>query len=142
MVKEPEAKPESRLSLGSLEYLNQASITPDDMKSVVAEGERLHEEGIAHDGEGMWTIARMFRGEPQKAAAIWFRMVGLSKVLEEQKTPGWTLSKGEDGCILTKEELIEAVAICPLVEVSCNIGFDLKTLLDKALELANPEGRC
>ena len=132
---------EPDLTTEILEELNRVSVTGNDLDRVLHKAEKLHKGGKAEAGGGIFLIASMFRGSPQKAQAIYFRMLGLAEILQEQELPGWAVRRPE-GLILTKSELIKAAALCPLTKVGEHkIGFDRESLLAKALELADAEGR-
>ena len=130
---------ERDLTTDILEDLNCVSVTSNDLDRVLHKAEKRRKAGTAEDGDGIFLIASMFRGSPQKAQAIYFRMLGLAEILQEHELPGWTVRR-KDGLVLTKSELINAAALCPLAKISEHkIGFDKESLIAKALELADAE---
>jgi len=115
------------------EMLNAVPVTKEELERVITEAEKLHAEGTDEDGGGMYLIARLFKEQPQKAEAIYFRMMALANIIEKQSAPGWTLPSTKDGAVFTKQELIDATAVFPLSVVDGDIGFELKGFLSKAL---------
>jgi len=124
------------------EMLNAVPVTKEELERVITEAEKLHAVGTDEDGGGMYLIARLFKEQPQKAEAIYFRMMALANIIEKQSAPGWTLPSTKDGAVFTKQELIDATAVFPLSVVDGDVGFELKGFLSKALELAEVEGTC
>ena len=123
-----------------IERLNSVIVTSQELSEVLDEADKLHDNGKAEDGDGIYLISSTFRGQPDRAQAIYFRMVALSKIIGSNSAPGWTMESNKEGAVLTKQELIEAAAIFPLSGVDGDIGFEKNGFLSKALEFAEIEG--
>jgi len=127
-----------------IERLNSVRVKSDELERVLCESEKRHKQGEAGDeNEGMLLTVTMFPRKPQKAQAVYFRLLALARLLEQEQPAGWSMPCRKDGAILTKRELISAAAVCPLVKVDADhVGFERESLLAKALELTEPEGTC
>lgn len=123
-----------------IERLNTVIVTKEELSDVLEESDRLHDEGTAENGDGIYLVTKMFSGQPERAQAIYFRMIALSKIIEKQSAQGWTLPSNKAGAVLTKQELIGAAATFPLSEIDGDVGFEINGFLSKALELAEIEG--
>ncbi len=123
-----------------LEKLNSVIVTGEELHQVLDESDKLHDDGLAENGDGIYLIVRLFSGQPERAQAIYFRMTALAKIIENQKAPGWVLPSYKDGAVLANYELIETAATFPLSEIDGDIGFEISGFLSKALELAEAEG--
>lgn len=123
-----------------IKRLNSVLVTPEELSAVLDEADKLHDAGEDEDGGGIYLVSRMFRGQPDRAQAIYFRMVALSKTIKDEGARGWTMESNKEGAVLTKQELIEAAATFPLSETDEDIGFEINGFLSKALELAEIEG--
>ncbi len=88
----------------------------------------------------MFLIAARYKGDPQKAQAVYFRMEALARILEAEAAPGWTLPKLPDGSIPTQEAVFSAVAFEPLTRVGEEIGFESASFLRRVLTEAEAEG--
>lgn len=124
-----------------IELLNSITVTKKELSDVLDEADVLHDNGMAENGDGIYLVSKLYRGQPEKARAIYFRMVALSRIIKDQRDPGWTLPSNKDGAILTKNELIKSAVTFPLSEVNGDIGFEINGFLTKALEFAEAEGR-
>ncbi len=123
-----------------LKQVNSVIVTSDEIELVLEECNSRHEAGQAEGEEGLYVIVEKFHKQPERAKAICFRMVALSKIIEKKEALGWTISSDKPGAVLTKRELIEAAAIYPLSEIDGDVGFEIDGFLSKALELAEVEG--
>lgn len=120
--------------------LNSVIVTPEELSEVLNEADKLHDIGNDEEGGGIYLITSMFRDQPDRAQAIYFRMEALSKIIGSKSAPAWTMESNKDGAVLIKQELIEAAAVFPLSEVDGDIGFERNGFLSKALEFAEIEG--
>jgi hypothetical protein len=126
-----------------LTHLNKAKVKVEELEAVVREAERRHEMNSAKDGDGLFLVLSMFsHAGPQKVQAIYFRLFALARLIAREHLPGWTEPERYKGAVLTHQALIDSAAICPLAFVDGDIGFDKTVLLQKALELVQPQGRC
>ena len=123
-----------------IERLNSVIVTSEELSKVLDEADKLHRNGNDVPGGGLYLIASMFKGQPLRAQAIYFRMESLAKIIEDKSALGWTLGKDENGAVLTRQEFIDVAAVFPLSEVDGDIGFEKSGFLSKALELAESEG--
>jgi len=123
-----------------IERLNSVVVTSEELSKVLDEADKLHKSGNDEPGGGLYLIASMFKGQPLRAQAIYFRMESLAKIIGNKSVPGWTLEKDENGAVVTRQELIDVSAVFPLSEVDGDIGFEENGFLSKALELAESEG--
>ncbi len=127
--------------MSCLDSVNNIVVLFDDLWRVAEESEQLHKYGKRDDLEAlMFMIARLFKGEPQKAGAVLLRMQALARLLEEEGAPGWTLPKQPDGAIPTQEWVFAAAAVQPLIEINNDAQFEREPFLDKVLKLAESEG--
>jgi len=125
-----------------IDRLNSVKVAKDELDLVVTENEKLHAEGGDVDGSGMYLIARLFKHDPDKASAIYYRMAALAEIIANQAAPGWTLSKDKEGGVLTHQALLDAATVFPLSMIDGDVGFELEGFLAKALELAEAKGTC
>ncbi|HSI96073.1 MAG TPA: hypothetical protein VK938_08305 [Methylophilaceae bacterium] len=120
--------------------LNAVPVTKEELWDLVGEAEELSAEQRAEAGGGMFLIASRYKGDPQKAQAVYFRMEALSRLLEAEGAPGWTLPKQPDGSIPIQEAVFAAAAFEPLTRVGEEIGFDSASFLRRVLSEAESEG--
>ncbi|MCG7868781.1 MAG: hypothetical protein JAY74_20720 [Candidatus Thiodiazotropha taylori] len=123
-----------------LNRLNEVIVTPEKIFHVVEMSEQWRNENHDSDGAGIFLIAQQYKNEPQRAQAVYFRMLAASRLLESEGAPGWVLPKQPDGAIPTKEELLRVVASHPLTFVDQDIGFENSSFLAKVLEISEYEG--
>jgi len=119
--------------MSCLDSVNNIVVLFDDLWRVAEESEQLHKSGNRDFETLMFIIARLFKGEPQKAGAVLLRMQALVRLW-------WTLPKQPDGAIPTQEWVFAAAAVQPLIEINNDAQFEREPFLDKALELAESEG--
>ena len=124
-----------------LETVNRVPISFEDLWQVTDEANKLHASGERDFEALMFLIARVYKGEPQKAGAVLLRMQALARLLEDEGAPGWTLPKQPDGAIPAQEAVFAAAAVQRLVEIDNDARFDRGPFLDKVFELAESEGR-
>ena len=125
-----------------IDRLNSVMVAKDELDLVVTENEKLHAEGRDVDGSGMYLIARLFKHDPDKASAIYYRMAALAEIIAKQAAPGWTFGEDKEGGVLTHQALLDAAAVFPLSMIDGDVGFALDGFLAKALELAEAKGTC
>ena len=123
-----------------LNSINEIQVTFDDLWRVADEAALLHESDEIDFEALMVVIARLYKGEPRKAGAVLLRMQALARLIGEEGAPGWTLPKQPDGSIPTREWVLAAAAVQPLVESENDARFDKQAFLDKVLELSKEEG--
>jgi hypothetical protein len=119
--------------------LNAMHVTRKDLWRVAREAEKMHKVSPG-EFESMFLVARLFRGQPAKAQAVYFRMEALARLLQERGAPGWTLPKLEDGAIPIQKAVFLAAAVEPLTKVRDDIGFEYKPFLQRVLAEADIEG--
>ena len=122
-----------------IDRINSTLLTKEDIVRVVEECQKGHESGSPSDMLGMYTIAELYRGDFEKASAIYFRMFALAQFLEEEGAPAWTF-KTDDGSYMAEDSVFAATALHPLVERDNDLVFDRKTFLDRVLLLSEVEG--
>ena len=127
--------------MNSLETVNRVAVSFDDLWQVSVEANTLHAEGERDFEALMFMIARLYKGQWQKAGAVLLRMQALALLLEDEGAPGWTLPKESDGAIPVQEAVFAAAAVQPLVEIGNHARFERRPFLDKVLECAEIEGR-
>lgn len=120
--------------------LNSLVVTKDDIVRVNEEAELIHLEGKPAASAGFASMTKLYRGDLEKAAAVYFRMQALARLLVEDGIPGWTLPAMQDGSIPTEDAVFAAAAVEPLVEIDGDIAFQREPFLDKVLELAESLG--
>ena len=130
----------SDVSPGLLDRLNSVEVTFEDLNTIFEQYAELDEEGRDLPDMAFYLIAENNKGDIQKGQAVSFRVRALGEIIQQKKAPGWTRPGIEEGCTLTKHELIHAAAVFPLSEVNGDVGFELQGFLAKALELADVEG--
>lgn len=123
-----------------LDYLNEVKVNFEDLEIIFDQVDRLDVEGRTTPDIALFLIAQNNKGNVPKAHAVLSRIDALLEVLKNQKAPGWTMPLTKEGWIPTRDELIKAAAVCPLCQVNDKVGFDIETLVQTALELAEPEG--
>jgi hypothetical protein len=92
-------------------------------------------------GGGIYLIARLFKGQPDKAIAIHSRREAMSRLLASSALPGWTQAATADCSIPTAEAVFSATAIEPLVLVGDHAEFDRDSFVQAVLCEAATEGR-
>jgi hypothetical protein len=73
------------------------------------------------------------------AMAINFRLMALARLMEKGGGRGWTMP-GNEGCTFVHEELVQAAAEEPMIEVDAQITFDPESFHRRLLALAEPHG--
>jgi hypothetical protein len=73
------------------------------------------------------------------AMAINFRLMALARLMEKGGGRGWT-APGKEGCTFVHEELVQAAAEEPMIEVESQITFDPESFHRRLLALAEPHG--
>lgn len=116
-----------------LDRLNSTPVTKKDIVQVNEQAELLHQRGKPAASVGFATIARLYNGDFEKSAAVYFRIQALACLLVKEGLPGWTLPATEDA-------VFSAAAAEPLTEIDGDIAFDPESFSDKILELAEPQG--
>lgn len=125
-----------------LARLNATVVTKDDILMVVRESDEMHKRNPhLEPGGGTYLIARLFKGQPDKAHAIHTRMEAMSLLLEEGALPGWTKAPSSDGAIQTAEAVFAAAASEPLVMKGKHAAFDRESFARAVLREADMEGR-
>jgi len=87
-------------------------------------------------------IAARYKGDPQKAQAVCFRMEALARMLESKGAPGWTLPKLPDGGIPTQEVVFAAAASEHLTRVGEEKGFESASLSSPCPRRNRSRGQC
>lgn len=87
-------------------------------------------------------MARLFKGEPDRALAIEYRLVAMSRMLDSGVLPGWAQHMTPDGSVSVAEPVWQATATEPLEFGSEKEEpfFNKESFLSKVFELATPEG--
>jgi hypothetical protein len=125
-----------------LARLNATTVTKDDIMLVVRESEELHKRDPNVElGGGIYLVARLFKGQPDKAQAIHFRMEAMAQLVEDGSLPGWTKPAASDGTISTAEAVFAATAVEPLVMIGKRAGFDRESFARTVLREAEVDGR-
>jgi len=121
--------------------INNAQVTVQDLLRAAAEVHKLPPN--RRDWEGrLITMARLFRGEPDKALAIEYRLVAMSRMLDSGVLPGWAQPMTPDGSVSVADPVWQATATAPL-EFGAEKEepfFNKESFLSQVLELAKPEG--
>ena len=125
--------------MSTVEFLNSVVVTKDELWRLSKEAEKV--QGSDTASEGMFLIARQYKGQPQKASAIWFRMQALVQFIQTETARGWTLPKGADGAIPTMEAVFAAAAVHPLVQIGNEVMFEHESFSEQVLRLAEAEGQ-
>jgi hypothetical protein len=73
------------------------------------------------------------------AMAINFRLMALARKMEKGGGRGST-APGKEGCTFVHEELVQAAAEEPMIEVESQITFDPESFHRRLLALAEPHG--
>lgn len=120
--------------------LNAVQVTKEELWDLVGEAEELSRDKNDEPGGGLYLILNRYKGNPDKAQAIYFRMEALTRLLENEGAPGWTLPKTSEGAIPTQEAVFAAAALEPLTRVGNEIGFDRSSFLRRVLAEADAEG--
>ncbi len=123
-----------------LKRLNDIVVSPEEIFRVVEEGEEWRRDNPDSDGAGIFLIAQHYKGEPEKAQAVYFRMLAVAKLLDSEDLPGWVLPKQSDGAITAKEGVFRVAATHPLSFIGTDICFEQSTFLAKVLEVSEHEG--
>lgn len=126
-----------------IKHINNTPVSAEDIFRVLDESDKYHQKnpGDKSFEAGMFIIAQIFRGNPQKAIAVHARMFALSIIIEEGSIPGWTLDRnGKEGYFMVSQEILNAVAEEPLIFRGENYYFDVESLKQRALLAAETEG--
>ena len=123
-----------------VEFLNGVHVTKKDLIRVIDTANHEHETMGGHDILGMFTAAKVFKRNKDKARAIIFRMRALSEMIESDELQGWTLGKSDDGKAFADDAVLAAVAVHPLSVVNGRIKFERESFMTRVLELAEPAG--
>lgn len=123
-----------------VETINRIPVTFQDLWQLTNQANDIHAAGGRDLESLMFLIARIYKGEPQKAGAVLMRMQALVRLLADEGVSGWTLPKQPDGAIPVQEAVFAAAAVQPLVEIDNDARFDRSEFMDKVLELAESEG--
>jgi hypothetical protein len=121
----------------TIDMLNGIAVTKEELLTLVTESEKY---SGGEPGGGLFLIAKLYKGSPQKAQAVYFRMEALSQLLVKNGAPGWTLPPAEDGSILTQAAVFSAAALEPLAAIEDDIGFEQESFLRRVLAEADTEG--
>jgi len=127
-------------NMGCVDYLNSVAVTKDELMSVSEGTGELKETDEPFEAT-MFMLGRRYKGQPQKASAVLFRMQALVRFVESDQAKGWTLPKQSDGGIPTMDAVFAAAAIHPLSVVGDQVGFEAESFCARVLELAESEGR-
>jgi hypothetical protein len=122
-----------------LEELNSISITLEDLRRATDEVHKLAPGDRNVEGR-LFTMARVFKGQPKKGLAVEFRLVAMTRMLEAEVLPGWVLPKQPDGSVAVSEPVWLATASEPLVPGPDEPTFEQKSFLARVLSLAEAEG--
>ena len=71
--------------------------------------------------------------------AINFRFMAFARLMQNGGGRGWRLP-GEEGCTFVHEELVQAAAEEPMIEVNEEVVFDEESFHRRLLALAEPHG--
>ena len=123
-----------------LHRLNEVVVDPEEIYKLVEDGVERRKEHPDSDGAGIFLVARNYKGQPERAQAVYFRMYAVSKLLESEGAPGWALPQEEDGAITTREEILKVAATHPLSYVDGDVAFEKSSFLAKVLEISEHEG--
>lgn len=127
--------------MDTLEFLNSVQVTKEELWELSEEAEEKQQGSNWQDGDGMYLIASRYKGQPQKAGAVWFRMQALSDFVQREDSRGWTLPKLEDGSIPVMEAVFAAAAVQPLISIGNQFAFEPVSFSEKILEVADIEGK-
>lgn len=119
--------------------INSAGVTAEDLQKATEHVHQLPPEGRNWQGR-IHAMARAFMGEPEKALAVEYRLVAMSRMLEAGHLPGWATSKDADGAMTVAGPVWEAAAAEPLMFGEGEPYFDKARFLDRVLLLVEPEG--
>ena len=123
-----------------LHRLNGSLVTSEEIVEVNRTAELIHQAGKPAASNGFATITKLYRGDLDKAAAVYFRIQALARLLVEEGIPGWTLPVQPEGAIPSEDAVFEAAATEPLVQLGGDIVFDRTSFMNKVLEFTTPLG--
>ena len=123
-----------------VETINNTPVTFNDLWEVQEELGEFIEFGEGDSEAIMYITSELFKDDPNKAAAVMFRMLALARIVITENVPGWTLPKLPNGKILTHECMFSAAAVQPLVESGKDLIFEKEAFLLKALEFSDAQG--
>ena len=84
-------------------------------------------------------MVRLFQGEPDKARAVEYRLIAMTKLLESGVLPHWVLPKAADGSVQIAEPVWATAATAPLL-FGEDPYFDPQSFTKRVLALAEPDG--
>ena len=119
--------------------LNSVQVTLDDLLYVTREVHSLPESD--RDWEGRTHLmVRLFKGEPNKALAIEYRLSAMHKLITTGVLPNWAMPEAPVGSIQIAEPVWLATASQPLLLKEREAYFETNSYLESVLRLAKPDG--
>ena len=119
--------------------VNSVVINHHELIEVTEEIHKLPEADRDFEGRAVLLIT-MFTGEPDKAMAIDLRLKAMSKIIDSNTLPGWSMPKQPDGSQMVSEPVWIAAAEEPIVFVDGTACFDKSKFLERILSCTDPEG--
>lgn len=116
-----------------LDEMNSIIVTPDELDSILEEGEEWVKGGKGDSGAGLFLIANRYRPDFNRAFAVHVRIGCLIEMLNSEKAKGWTLPTQSDG-IPVREEMISVAATHPIIRIDNRFAFDEVSFFAKVLE--------
>ncbi len=119
--------------------VNAVRVTIDDLLLASREVHKLPPEDRDWEGR-LHLMVRLFQGEPDKARAVEYRLMAMSKLLESGVLPHWVLPKAADDSVQIAEPVWATAATAPLLLGERDAYFDPQSFTDRVLALAKPDG--
>jgi hypothetical protein len=119
--------------------LNAVRVTIDDLLLASREVHKLPPEDRDWEGR-LHLMVRLFQSEPDKARAVEYRLIAVTKLLESGVLPHWVLPTAADGAVQIAEPVWATAATAPLLLGEHDPYFDPQSFTERVLALAEPDG--
>lgn len=119
--------------------INAVRVTSDDLLLASREVHKLPPEDRDWEGR-LHLMVRLFQGEPDKARAVEYRLLAMSRLLESGVLPHWVQPKAADGSVQIAEPVWATAATAPLMLGKRDPYFDPRSFIERVLALAEPDG--
>ena len=118
--------------------INSVIVTKGDIENVVNEISDYEEERFDDTFNSVVT-SKYFKGDIQKAHAVYFRLAAMATLTRNNDLSMWTIL-GKDASVSIPTAILSAAASEPLIEIEGRFMFEKESFLQKALELTSPKG--